>query len=261
MANIKPNNWGNLFMGALNQWPNTDGSRVEKMLQEALTQQVRRTLPPRTFSVANYRAVATEGDVLVTLPEESQSKVEDEVSDRTETEHTKVQMILAQIGASLGFKVHIPANDRNRTFSGQRISEVVPIIEHLNLGLIPSMMRVIKNIDVLWIEEDAVMGAFEIESTTSIYSGILRMADLLSLQPNFQINCYLVAPDNRETEVFNQVNRPVFTKMKRPFRESCRFIPFSSLTELSQTDLKNFKHHKISYIEQEFSLSLIPSDI
>jgi hypothetical protein len=123
------------------------------------------------------------------------------------------------------------------------------------------MMRVIKNIDVLWIEEDAVMGAFEIESTTSIYSGILRMADLLSLQPNFQINCYLVAPDNRETEVFNQVNRPVFTKMKRPFRESCRFIPFSSLKELSQTDLKNFKHHKISYIEQEFSLSLIPSDI
>ena len=161
----------------------------------------------------------------------------------------------------MGFKVHIPANDRSKTYEGKRINEIVPLVEQLNLGLIHSMMRVIKNIDVLWIDDDAVVGAFEIESTTSIYSGILRMADLLSLQPNFQINCYLVAPDSREVEVFNQVNRPVFTKMKKPFRDSCRFIPFSSLTELGPDDFISFKHQKISYIEEEFSESLVPSDV
>jgi hypothetical protein len=87
------------------------------------------------------------------------------------------------------------------------------------------------------------------------------MADLLSLQPNFQINCYLVAPDSREVEVFNQVNRPVFTKMKKPFRDSCRFIPFVSLTELRPEDFVSFKHQKISYIEEELSESLVPSDV
>ena len=111
------------------------------------------------------------------------------------------------------------------------------------------------------IDDEAVVGAFEIESTTSIYSGILRMADLLSLQPNFQIDCYLVAPDVRESEVFNQVNRPTFVKMKKPFRETCRFIPFSRLIELSQSGFNALKHQKITYISEDFSDSLIPSEV
>ena len=49
--------------------------------------------------------------------------------------------------------------------------------------------------------------------------------------------------------------------MKKPFRDSCRFIPFSSLTELGPDDFIGFKHQKISYIEEEFSESLVPSDV
>ena len=39
--------------------------------------------------------------------------------------------------------------------------------------------------------------AFEAESTTTIDSGLLRLSDLLALQPNLDIDLYLVAPDER----------------------------------------------------------------
>jgi hypothetical protein len=87
------------------------------------------------------------------------------------------------------------------------------------------------------------------------------MTDLLSLQPNFEIACYLVAPDAREADVFNQVNRPTFVKMKKPFRNSCRFIPFSRLLDLKAEGLEKLKHQKLSYIVEEFSDSLVPSEI
>ena len=261
MEEIKPSSWGTLFLGSLNQWPVEDGAQVEKLIQDANAKPVSRPLPPRAYSMSGYQTVQTETGVLVTVPSETETSEVIESTEKTGTEHTRVQLILSQIGHAMGFKVHIPASDRSKTYEDKRINEVVPMVDQLNLGLIPTMMRVIKNIDVLWIDDDAVVGAFEIESTTSIYSGILRMADLLSLQPNFQINCYLVAPDSREVEVFNQVNRPVFTKMKKPFRDSCRFIPFSSLTGLSPDDFVSFKHQRISFIEEEFSESLMPSDV
>ena len=42
--------------------------------------------------------------------------------------------------------------------------------------------QTIELIDVLWLDGNAIVAAFEIESTTSIYSGLLRMSDLLARQ-------------------------------------------------------------------------------
>jgi hypothetical protein len=54
-------------------------------------------------------------------------------------------------------------------------------------------------IGVLWLRGTAIERAFEVEHTTSIYSGILRTADLLALQPNMAIDLHIVAPeDHRE---------------------------------------------------------------
>ena len=41
-----------------------------------------------------------------------------------------------------------------------------------------------------WLKGNAVVAAFEIESTTSIYSGLLRMSDLIAMQPNLNIPLY-----------------------------------------------------------------------
>jgi hypothetical protein len=57
--------------------------------------------------------------------------------------------------------------------------------------------RTIELIDVLWLQGDAIIAAFEVEHTTAIYSGLLRMSDLVSMQPNIKIDLFMVAPDQR----------------------------------------------------------------
>ncbi len=60
--------------------------------------------------------------------------------------------------------------------------------------------KTIELIDVLWLKGNSIVAAFEVECNTSVYSGLLRMSDLLSLQPNLDINLYLVAPDERHNK-------------------------------------------------------------
>ena len=95
----------------------------------------------------------------------------------------------------------------------------------------PVTNRTIELIDVLWLDGNAIVAAFEIESTTSIYSGLLRMSDLLARQPNISVPLFLVAPEDRRDQVVCQVNRPTFERMNPPLVDVCRCISFERLRE------------------------------
>jgi hypothetical protein len=95
------------------------------------------------------------------------------------------------------------------------------------------------------------MRAFEVEHTTSIYSGILRMADLLALQPNMDIRLHIVAPSAKRYKVFQEIKRPVFSLLERmPLAEICTFISYDALRELAQE--RHLSHLSNSVLD-EFS--------
>ncbi len=75
----------------------------------------------------------------------------------------------------------------------------------------------IRLIDVLWLEQggDRVAAAFEVEHSTSIYSGIVRMLDLALSGSDLHATAglFLVAPDARESEVRAQIARPAFNRI------------------------------------------------
>ncbi len=78
--------------------------------------------------------------------------------------------------------------------------------------------------------------AFEVEHTTSIYSGLLRMADLLALQPNMDIRLHIVAPQERRDKVLREIRRPVFSLLERgPLYEQCSFLSYESISTLIET--------------------------
>src|SRR5438105_15545161 len=89
--------------------------------------------------------------------------------------------------------------------------------------------RTIELIDVLWLKGNSIVAAFEVEYTTSVYSGLLRMSDLLALQPNLDINLYLVAPDERREKVEAEILRPTFKLRDKPLCVICGFLSFSAL--------------------------------
>ena len=131
--------------------------------------------------------------------------------------------------------------------NGRRFADLPRLKSELPLQFDEATNRTIELIDVLWLQGNAIVAAFEIESTTSIDSGILRMSDLIAMQPNLNIPLYLVAPDDRRQKVFDEVYRPTFRRLSPPLFEVCRFISFSGLrAKLKETN--SF----VRYLKPEF---------
>jgi hypothetical protein len=139
--------------------------------------------------------------------------------------------MLLKLGSDLGLEVWVARNDRNRQANGKPFSDLPRMRRDLPRQFDEVTSRTIELIDVLWLRGNAIIAAFEIESTTVIYSGLLRMADLLAMQPNLNIPLYVVAPDERRDKVKIEVNRPTFSRLSPPLREACRFISFTMLRE------------------------------
>ena len=51
----------------------------------------------------------------------------------------------------------------------------------------------------------------------------------LALQPNLDINLYLVAPDERRDKVEQELLRPTFSLREKPLSENCWFPAFHSI--------------------------------
>lgn len=85
-------------------------------------------------------------------------------------------------------------------------------------------------IDVLWLDGNGeIVAAFEVEHTTSIYSGIVRMLDLALGGGATQLHSlFLVAPDKREADVRSQIARPAFSRIADL---SIRYLPYSALEQ------------------------------
>lgn len=142
--------------------------------------------------------------------------------------HTEVQAWLRDLGLALGYQVWVAANDRGRAYSGRALGAGC-------LDCLPNSVECTPNtdsirlIDVLWIDPsgERVIAAFEVEHTTSIYSGIVRMLDLaLSSDLHAASGLFLVAPDAREEEVRAQLRRPAFSRVADL---QVRFLPYSEL--------------------------------
>ena len=105
------------------------------------------------------------------------------------------------------------------------------MVDRLPVQFNEATQRTIELIDVLWLRANAIVAAFEVECTTAVYSGLLRMSDLLALQPNLDIKLYLVTPDERRERVEAEILRPIFKLREKPLAEVCGFLPFSKLMQ------------------------------
>ena len=160
------------------------------------------------------------------------------------SKHSSSQDALVRLGKVSGCSVWIAANDKNRIFKGKSLGE--GCLRSLpRLGLSEEAVKRISLIDVIWIRQNAPVCAFEVEATTSIYSGLLRMADLLSVVPALNIKLFIVALRERQEKVMSELARPTF--MKIGLSDYCRFIAEDALTSLyaKVSDLEGHVHHSI----------------
>lgn len=224
-----PKAWAGHLRGSPTKWKPEDGEAVVEALLEAQRNPIVRPVDQRQLT---RRPKALESKLgPVTVPDEATEAPATTTDVLEATKHIEIQYQLLKLGSSMGFSVWVARNDRNREISGKRFSEVFTLKEELPLQFDEATTKTVEYIDVLWLKGNAIVAAFEVESTTSIYSGLLRMSDLIAMQPNLNIPLYIVAPDDRREKVFQEVNRPTFSRMSPPLYEVCRYISFSILQE------------------------------
>ena len=147
---------------------------------------------------------------------------------REESEHTQIQYLLIKIGRAFKYDVFVARNDHHRSCDGQSFSMLtIPSLPKIEWP--QEVVDTTSLIDVIWLRPgtNEIVSAFEIEKSTSIYSGILRMEDLARSIPDCTCNFYLVAPNRREKEVMAQLTCPAFRNDLSEI--SLAFIPFDSL--------------------------------
>ncbi len=189
--------------------------------------------------------VETETGVVTVPPADSTVLAESDI-----TEHTKIQWILLKLGNDMGLDVWVAKNDRNKGVGGQKFTDLPRLKKDMPLTFDEASNKTIQLIDVVWLKGSEIKAAFEIEHTTSIYSGILRLADLIAMQPNINIPLYIVAPDERRAKVMAEINRPVFSRLPKPMSGICRFISFSALHDHIPKIESILQYVKPDYIDE-----------
>src|SRR5579871_23806 len=172
--------------------------------------------------------------VTVSVPEDAGPSETSAAAPEDESrESVRVQALIATIGAKMGMSIWLPRADRTAVLKVWK-SEDANILEKLPLNYDDTTLRTIEQIDVLWLRGRSIVRAFEVEHTTAVYSGILRMADLLALQPNMDIKLHIVAPEAKREKVFQEIRRPVSSLLEKgPLAENCTYLSYDSLRELA----------------------------
>ena len=143
-----------------------------------------------------------------------------------ELSHSQVQTLLGSIGASKGYSVWIPANDRGRLdWSLTRKFPCQGSLPEAFLGI----LNVLSEVDVIWIPPGSsqLRALFEVEHSTPIYSGLLRLNDVHLAAPDLGSKLTVVANMERRSLFVRQLNRPTFRASG--LNDSCSFLDYDDV--------------------------------
>jgi type II restriction enzyme len=146
-----------------------------------------------------------------------------EIPDYT---HSQVQTILADIGAKKGHDIWLPRS--NRAQIDRVLAPDLPLRDAIPHAL-ASVVSIAEEIDVIWLRRGSGLLAalYEVEHTTSIYSGLLRFNDIHLVASSERPTFTIVAKDVRRDVFTRNVQRPTFTYSG--LDKLCTFLDYRSV--------------------------------
>lgn len=137
--------------------------------------------------------------------------------------HSQVQSLVGAMGISQGYDLYFPAGDRGKLdysiLNNARLRENLPAFSH-------QIDRIISQIDVIWLNGNQPKQLFEVEHSTSIYSGLLRFNDVLLTIGNVE-EFNIIAKTEKENKFGLEIKRPTFTQNK--LNEKTTFMSYNAL--------------------------------
>jgi hypothetical protein len=171
--------WGTYLQRSLNPVPDSDGVRLLEMLSEprvSVPIEVPKRRKARTVPAQHAPEPGPlEAQALpLQLAPVEQAEEESPVESRV---HTEIQAKLRDIGRYEGFDVWVA--DRGIDWQGELLG--TGCLTDLPIVAADRTRQVMKKIDVIWFRAGTghPVRFFEIEHTTSVYSGLLRFNDVM----------------------------------------------------------------------------------
>lgn len=138
--------------------------------------------------------------------------------------HWQVQTLLGGIGIQKGYEVYIPGCDLGKL--DWTISDLFKVNRDIPKGY-SEIRHILTEIDVLWVSAAGeIASLFEVEHSTTIYSGLLRFNDVLLTNP--KLRHFSIVADEHRREVFaRQAFRPTF--VRSGLAELTSFLEYSNV--------------------------------
>jgi predicted RNA-binding protein len=248
---INSSSWTGKLRNSLNLLDENDGILLEQaILKQVNGGEIFEIDEHEYEKLITHKIRRVDKTVSVSVPQDSPNDDNAPVSRNEVRKSIKMQALLAKIGAQMGMRIWLPRNDKAAVLNEWK-GDPDSVLKILPLNYDETTLKTIEQIDVLWLKGRSIVRAFEVEHTTSIYSGILRMADLLALQPNMDIKLHIVAPEERREKVFQELLRPVFSLLDRaPLSECCTYLGYDTVIEISK---EKHLHHLSDSVLDEYA--------
>ena len=122
----------------------------------------------------------------------------------------------------------VATSDHNKACKHERLGDLS--LPSLPILADSTFQKVISKIDVLWLMDQGVIAAYEIEQAcTDVSISLLRLCDLKALFPDQQMNLCLVSPRERFEKIQFELSRPSFHM--RDMQQYCAIISEELLLE------------------------------
>jgi hypothetical protein len=139
--------------------------------------------------------------------------------------HSQVQTFLAGIGHLKGYEVYVPDCDCGRL--DWSLTRQFQLCRRLPEGF-DQVTGILSEIDVIWVAngKNKIEGLYEVEYSTPVYSGLLRLNDVLLTDP--KITKFSIVSNDTRRELFSrQLFRPTFRRSG--LAELCSFLEYANV--------------------------------
>jgi hypothetical protein len=150
-------------------------------------------------------------------------------------QHSELQGMLLEIGNARGVQTYC-ANKSPR-FRGKPLGEIatareLPEFPGINYGMV-------RQIDVIWLEKSFPVHAFEVELTSGIWSGLVRLGELRRLNTVFH-----VVTESDERAFRRRVAGDIFAEIM----DRCHHATAIDVRELYETETRVHKLRRKLYL-------------
>jgi hypothetical protein len=146
--------------------------------------------------------------------------------------HSNVQAILLKLGNLLGYDTYVA--DPSMLSGDEKLGDLASL-KQLPQFTYPAIVDTARYIDVIWFNEEFPYCCFEIEHTTDVTKGLLRLYQIRQLE---HVRFYIIAPAERLNKFHAEVSKDPFNRFKTRYT-------FQSYEQLSDFyDLAKRYHEK-----------------